>query len=364
MLTDAITPVGDGEIELIFPNRSDSLENAVVRCCLESPSDNSRTGVGRGIWFANYRSVDLSYPDTTAVSARVDYIARAYLFAETTFVGDPPVMQIDSNFTDAQLRPISKEAVFVKVPWSVTITKDSNLIAYSSDTLVLGLDSVYHVYNVVRIDSSIDMTSPYQYADVSLNYTTVPKTIPLDIFSQDDFNLPDYSDIGWHYKGWVMTPYLSSQVVDRATMPAWYSVEALRRYFPYADEALISTGSFTDVTQPDAGNPFAVGPKVPPFPGEDFLKTSELQATYGVSSVNLMPFSVGNRGAVFITLEPDNFPIDTTNFPLVMLITELPSSRNSVDSSQVSVSLRNWTQTNPKEDLVGFPKVTVTPERF
>lgn len=366
MLIDAITPVDQNPIELRFPTRLDSLENAVARFCLESPSDDSRSGVGRGIWFANYRAVTDNTPDTIGLTVSTEMKIRAYLEPETTFVGDPPVMQIDSIFYDATYQNIiPKEQVFTRQPWQVTnIRKDSTLRLFQSDTLTLGSDSNYHVYMRFDIDSIIDSQPPYEFAEFRFTYTQAPKTIDLDIFSQDDFDLPDYSGMGWYYKGWVLTPYLTSQVANRATVPAWYSVPSLQRYFPHADQALLTTGPFADIREPDFSNPFVLGPKVPPFPGEDFLKTSELQATYGVSSVNLMPFANGNQGTVFITLEPENFPTGGTNFPLVVLITELPSALSAVSGNQASVTMRNWTQTNPQGDLVGFPKITVSLERF
>ncbi len=366
MLVDRITSLDTNPIELVFPNRMDSLENAVARFCLESPSDDSRTGVGRGLWFANYRAVDDDTPDTVNVTVRTEYRTRAYLVAETSFVGDPPVMVIDSSFRDGTfVNVIPKEQVFVPVPWQVSnIRKDSTLRLFQQDTLTLGSDSNYHVFMRFQIDSLIDTAPPYEFAEFSFTYTEQPRSIALDIFSQDDFNLPDYSDMGWRYKGWVLTPHLTSQVVDRATVPAWFAVPSLRRYFPNSDQALLTTGAFTQIAEGDLSNPFAAGPKIPPFPGEDFLKTAELQATYGVSSVNLMPFGSGNQGTVFITLEPENYPVDSTNFPLVVLIAELPSSLADVSGDQVSVTMRNWTQTNPQGDLVGFPKVTVTVERF
>lgn len=363
MLIDNVTSVSDNPIELRFPNRADSLENAIARFCLESPSNDSRDGVGRGLWFANYRAVRDDTPDTVGLSVNIEYKTRAYLVVDTSD-DIPPV--IDSTFIDNGGNPVPREEVFVEVPWDIiNIRTDSTLRLFGPDTLTLGSDSNYHLF--VRFDTEyrIDSTSPYQEAEFGLNYTVDTSIhIEMDIFSQDDFNLPDYSDMGWHYKGWVLTPYLTSQVDSRATVPAWYSVQALRDFFPHAHEALLTTGAFTDITAPDQSNPFVVGPKVPPFPGEDFLKTAELQATYGISEVNLMPYASGNLGTVFITLEPDNFPADTTNFPLVMLIAELPWNLSDVSSDLVNVTMRNWTQTNPQGDLVGFPKITVTPERF
>ncbi|MBD3402115.1 hypothetical protein GF420_04415 [candidate division GN15 bacterium] len=377
MLRDAVTMPGDNPIELIFPTKGDSLGNAVARYCLESTSDDNRDNDGSALWFANYRAVVDSTPDTTSVVVSADNQRRAFLVLDTlvdTVVDDtqtPPDTTFDTsldsiflagNFQDT----IPEEQVFVPVPWEVTnIRTDSVLRTFGPDTLTLGTDSVYHVFVRFDIVEIIDSVPPYEFRTFRFNYDgIVPKTVNLDIFSQDDFDLPDYSDMGWRYKGWVLTPYLSDQVPTRVTLPAWYTVEALQRYLPNADGALLTTGAFTDISQPDMSNPFAVGPKLPPFPGEDFLKTSELQATYGVTDVNLMPFGSGNEGTVFITLEPENYVSDSTNFPLFVLVGELPSDRSVITADLVSITLQNGTRTAPVGDLIGFPKITVSMERF
>jgi hypothetical protein len=61
---------------------------------------------------------------------------------------------------------------------------------------------------------------------------------------------------------------------------------------------------------------------IPPFPGEDFLK-SGLAGELGVVPVSAaQPFSLAETGSdtaiVFISIEPDNYMDSTKNFPLIL----------------------------------------------
>lgn len=386
MLIDDVTIPRDNPIELVFPD-SDTLWQAVVRYNMQSTSDDSRGGDGKAIWFSSYREASDNKPDTIAL--RVDTIPtiRAFLRADTTIdsSGTPWDTTVDSTIltpsndtlyksypppiVDTTVDPpdtIQVQDIFIKGQWGIVNLKvDSSLKDYGPDTLTLGVDSSYHTYVTFDIDSIIDSIGPiYELRSFRFNYTTRAESVPLDIFTQDDFNLPDYSAYGWKYKGWIVTPYYMNDLDSRLTPPAWPYKGLGLDYIPGDTGALFTTGKFSIVTQPDlSGNKFAIGPKLPPFPGEDFLNPDSLMDVYGIDSVNFVPYSIGNVGTVFITLEPDNFPSDTTNFPLLLMIGEVPGNRSVVTSPTVSITMRNWSSTVPG-DLRGFPKISVSMQRF
>jgi hypothetical protein len=197
----------------------------------------------------------------------------------------------------------------------------------------------------------------------------IERDLTLDLFTQDDFGLPDYSALGWKYKGWIVSPhhpYVDTvNITARLTPPAWPYNTAFDELIPGDNGALVSTGTFSQIAAPDDdGNPFAVSDRVPQYPGEDFLDPTALLNQYGVNSINFMPASLsGNiRGAVFITLEPENF-VANTNFPLFAFLAPLPSNRLLVTGTSVQITMTNWTQALD-QDLRGFPKVGVNLEGF
>ena len=104
---------------------------------------------------------------------------------------------------------------------------------------------------------------------------------------------------------------------------------------------------------------------IPPFPGEDFLNSTALQAAFGINSVEIMPNDFGNIGTVFISLEPNNAVSDTTNFPLILMTRELPASRDFITDVSVRVSMMNRSGTLDNDPLApGFPQIDVAVKRF
>ncbi|MCH7691159.1 MAG: acyltransferase [candidate division Zixibacteria bacterium] len=82
----------------------------------------------------------------------------------------------------------------------------------------------------------------------------------------------------------------------------------------------------------------------------------------GGSWGGLVPLSNGNSGTVFISLEPTNFVTDTTNFPLIPFMSDVPSSKSVIDSSVVIINMLNRTQTN--DAFIGFPRIRVDIKTF
>lgn len=366
MLLDEVSDPNNAQMELVFP-LSDSLWLATVRYNMQPTSANSRTGDGTAVWFANYRAVTDTTPDTTNLSWTFTNETRALLVVDTQ-----PGGQVDSLFISPdQTDTLTAAEVFVKVPWTIEdIAVDSALKVYGPDTLNLGYNIAfgYHTFVTYREDSIIDSTPPYQRHRFNFTWTISSESLPLDIFSQDEFGLPNLDAFGWKYRGWIISTRLDTAVVPtRFTDLAW-PVEVLGSSgIPAASASgMYSTGTFSNVGAADNANPFVLnGGQVPPFPGEDFLNTTALQSEYGVNTViNLLTnLATNNVSTVFISLEPNNALTDTTNFPLVAFTGMVPLNSGELTGSTVAVDMWNWTQ-SVNGNIYGFPKIRISIERL
>ncbi|RKX26639.1 MAG: hypothetical protein DRP47_07875 [Candidatus Zixiibacteriota bacterium] len=331
MLTDQVTNPNDNLIELIFPWSSDSLWYATCRYNLQTMSDYDRTeNTGAGLWLSSYQMVERALQDTIAFdSFTIDpiWIYDIGAKTETTVVVDIINPRIDTS------------------------------------NLILGLDTVEHIGFLFE-DSTETFTKPadsFLTTEVKFFLQYGPlDTVYYDLFTQDDFGLPDYSSFGWHYKTWIVAPVVKTEGASEGdfTLPAWgYTQIGLDR-LPGYDGGMISTGTFTKIDEPDDdGARYAQSLRVPPFPGDEFF----VDLPNGVSGpLNLLPNSYGNEGTVFIALEPDNFVTDTTNFPLIPFAWELLSSQEVISDS--TATLFNLTHTN--DPYWGFPKITVDIQRY
>ncbi len=317
-------------IKMKFP-KMDSLWAATVWYCMESASDgmDSLTD-GYSIWLSSYNQNTRDWNDTLSIVSWVETpeVLTEYVSGDTV-------------------------EVFIGIDTPTIITKDT--------VRVYGLDMF--TQSIVRFDSLLDtlVDEPYINERLSIEYQVVPGTITHDNFIQndEDFGFPVLSEYGWKYKGWVVSPQIdSTAVTTRITMPAWVLIgDALNE----TEGAMLTTGTFADVRHADDANPYVMSTRVPTVPGEDFLTN----LPGGISAVNLVPNNNGNPGRVFISLEPDNYNCDTTNFPLIPFIGELPEFRDSVtaDDNIQQFYLRGWMQ-DESDPFTGFPWIKVTIERF
>lgn len=318
-------------IKLKFP-LADSLWQSTMWYCMETPSDglDSITD-GCGLWFATYTQQDEDFNDTTGlIRFWVDTIPREDL-SDTVY------------------------EVSVGIDPGSIITKDTMLI--------MGLDTLVQTH--VRYDELIDTVadSPYFTTYLGVEYDIVTGHVSYDDFNQgaddDEFALPSLLDYGWKFKGWVVSPYIDSTVVDsRMTLPAWH---VIGDELDETDGAMLTTGSFSDCRFADEANPYIASERVPPFPGEDFL----VNLPGGMGPVNLVPNVNGNPGRVFVSLEPIYCSKDNTNFPLVLFLAPLPDSRAMVTDSTLTQQffLRGWMQ-DESDPYRGFPWMLVELERF
>ncbi len=324
MLTDRVTNPENNPIRLVFP-LSDSLWFSTCWYNMQTPSDGSRsTNIGAGLWFCRYELDEDSLRDTVAVS--------------------------NVSITDSTI-DFTGDTCFTTF---TSVTFDTVL-----DTVVWGFDTIYHTAVRWSYDSTYDTCGPPYIVKV-LDFdvdTSATVGYVIDSFLQGDFGLIDYAN--WHYKGWVMSPVINSAGASLGsfTLPAWPQ-SSIDLFVGATDGGMLSTGTFSDIEAPDNGNPYSLGPRVPRYPGEDFLQNLPNGAA---APLNLMPNAAGNSGYVFITLEPSNYTDTTTNFPLIVLGAKLPSSRAAITGTAVQQPMDLYTNTN--NPTLGFPRIDVAISR-
>jgi len=103
--------------------------------------------------------------------------------------------------------------------------------------------------------------------------------------------------------------------------------------------------------------PYVKYARVPDFPGDEFFNVPNQSG--GTGQLDLL--QDGGEGTVFISLEPDNFVMDSTNFPLIPFLRKFPATMPSLDDIQQE-TMDNLTETN--DPYWGFPKVSVEVRRF
>ena len=366
MLQDFVTEPSEDQIELRFQTRDEAIGEAMVLYNMESVSDgnSSSASVGQGLWFAAYRQDTKYLPDTTGCT--VTFTPDEIGDLETEIIYDTLG---DSIGVDT----LNGDEIFI---WSYYQVSDSgqelDTITFGSDTVYLGSTPLLHTGFRVELDSQIDSLAPYMWNEVHFVYDTVVRNVTLDIFTQDEWGLPDYGP-DWLYKGWIVSStartastgtLLHSFIKDRFTPPAWTYNTPTHELIPGDTGVLLPTGTFRNMDQPDDANPFVLDPLlVPPYPGEDFVDAAALGVAYGKAEVfDLLPNGFVNSGTVLITLEPSNFN-SSTNFPLIAFGKRLPSSKAFVSGDEVGIDMWNWTQTL-ETSPIGLPQITIEIERF
>ncbi len=319
MLIDDVTRVSEDPVDLVFP-LTDTLWESTLRFNMETMSDDNRaTYDGYGLWFAHYR-VDTTFIRDT--------------FSMTSFVLDSVVLDDIGDQTDTN-----------SVKDTANYREETVELVYGLDTFSVEkaiFDYVYHN----------DADSPWVVYRPQFTFSTgSSQRVIFDIFSQDEFDLIDYSAWGWKYKGWVVSSVIPTSAIGEMTAPAGIYNTPYDSLMPGADGGLISTGTFSDITAADDISLYAQSDRIPPFPGEDFL--SNLPTGF---NGDLVPN--GNRGTVFVTLEPDNFLTDTTNFPLIVYFREVPNSRDTLYSEDYHLTMDGNMHTN--DMYTGFPSISVT----
>ncbi len=346
MLIDDVTLPSDISVDLVFP-LSDILWEATARFNMETTSDSDRVALdGYGIWFASYQRLVDSVRDTFSLDSF--WVDTTYeIFQRDTVI--PNLINIFRDSTKCDTCPF--------------ISKDT--------TRIFGVDSFSH--KVIRFFQDVQIDSADAGDSILVTIPNFIYTIGslfafnFDEFTQDSFALPDYSSYGWNYKGWVVSPTVKPLAFGSVTLPAWQPNRPFDSLMPGVCDTcgLLTTGTFNKINQPDNSNPYVAGPRLPQFPGEDFIENlpgGMVPISEGGSWGGLVPFNNGNSGTVFISLEPTNFVTDTTNFPLIPFMSKVPKSRSIVTSSVVIINMQNKTQTN--DGFTGFPRIRVDIKTF
>ncbi|HWR83717.1 MAG TPA: anti-sigma factor [Candidatus Deferrimicrobium sp.] len=362
MLIDDVTLPSRNPIELRFP-LSDSLWFATASFSMETPSDSDMaSNDGFGIWFTSYVEGRDSVRDTL----RLD--SFRLVTKEISPNNDTTTVYLDSIFN---IRTVDTVRVFgLDTFRSVVVRFDS----------VLDTD-VTRPYTVLRppLSTDVDTASWFYFVTdppvfdtidtiIAEHDTTVYQFVSADSFHYDKFlsydaGLLDYSDLGWEYKGWVVSPAVPPSALGEFTLPAYRIAGSTSdSLMPGIDGGLLTTGTFTSLASPDNANPYTLGPRVPPIPGEDFLVNLPPEIT---SWQGFLPQANNNSGTVFITLEPKNFPTDTTNFPLIVFARAIPRSRSELALPANAIQgFPMWNLTHTNDYTRGFPLIVVDIKRF
>ncbi|MFH2050246.1 MAG: hypothetical protein ABIJ12_12450 [bacterium] len=335
MLWDRVTNPSDDPIDLRFPY-SDSMWYATCRYNMATVSDTNRMeNAGVGLWFSTY-------------NIRTDTIIDTIAFDSISIDTTCGVSAINGNADTI-----------------ITVIMDILNPRIDTIKLVRGLDTIIH--QSFQYDRKLETYTEAPYCTTHVQFWGLEVThgypLTYDEFTQDDFAFWDYTKFGWHYKGWVVSPSISDAgaSVGSFTLPAWGYTVTGQDALPGYEGGIISTGTFDKIDEPDDdGARYAIGPRVPPYPGDEFFINLPNNAP---DTLNLVPNPFGNQGVVFISLEPDNFVTDTTNFPLIIFFDPLPETpfdphTESLDQNTMDGLI------NTNNPARGFPIIKVDIKRF
>ena len=329
---------------MVFP-LLDSLWEGSASLNIEGVSARDRNrNDGNGLWFSRYSTIVFQVPYTFAVTIdTVDSVDS---------VGTQPI-----NFIIG-IEDIETTIVFVE--------QDTAL--WRKGMVWLGAQPLRHYGLSYTFVTQWDSTPPFSARALKPTFTTGARSDRVDYFTQDYDALPDYTEWGWKYKGWMVLPHYNSVVMTTKwlmTPPAWRYKSHNFNWLPGDTGVLFTTGTFARIDTTDDSNPYKLDGPIPPYPGEDFLNSTALQAAFGINSIEIMPFGFGNEGTIFISLEPENRLTDTTNFPLILMTKTLPFSRDSIVAGTVQLGMQNRSSTLDNDPLApGFPQIDVAIKRF
>lgn len=357
---------GDSDtLRLNFP-LNDALNDAIMRFNLESVSDeNPGAFNGYGLWFSLYEFAIYNLVDTSGLDLEYDSIELI-----------PEIVEGETTNLDE---------LYAEYPYDLTYDVDTVVQFFGIDTLIPGIDTLWHTRVTLHIDSVADDGPPFYKRDLDVDYDPYIDTtfVPIDIFYEDGFALPNLADWGWKFKGWITSEQILPTAVGEFTPPAYEYKDIYNNEIPGDEGGMLTTGTFSDFHNDDDSNPFTYEIidrivddgeggldtiyKRPHFPGEDFLDGAALSAaTNGVydSPVNLIPVPGASQYAsVFISLEPTNIVSDSTNFPLIPFYREMPDSW-SADAPGAS-GLTMWRRTTYLSGTgYGFPRMTIEMKRY
>lgn len=337
MLIDTVTPTDYSELNLVFPF-SDSLWFTAMEFNMETPSDGRDPSTdGAAIWFSTYAERTYTVQDTTELSS----------------------WEITTNYYDTFNTPGECITSIVNIFDTVS----------SIEEKVYGFDTVS--WQAMRFSTEVvTVCDSGQGHLLKTSVELIYETGTLDSGRYDDFtqvaiDLPDLRRMGWKYQGWVISSVIKDLGVGIGviTPPAWVGFNRHDTAIHAVDGELLSTGLFHSLYLPDEENLYVDDPvRVPPWPGEDFLKNLPGGQDVEVNLVNDEVIT----GSVFIAMHPANALTDTTNFPLIIQLRDLPWDRFDVEDDRQQFVMFNKTNKNTfgMGQTVGLPQVQVRIQRF
>lgn len=382
MLKDLVVEPRLRPMKLVFPIDLWLLQAGYF---IQTPTDGApNSNEASGLWFGFYSYDTVVIADTLNANFVLGTGVKLSFEIDTVWDNSVPprIIRIDTTNLDSlrsirNFMEITNERLDTNLRYTLPVpfyTDTFTQIVCRYDSIIypvnLTEDTIFHVHtlkqiasngNIVRFVKTIAMP-PLTYYSFSITYTidTVSKRRAVDRILPDSLVYDDIVNLtgtGWHYKGWVISPYLQPRASFASiTKPSWLEAQSSQYLTPIAG-GIISTGPFTDFNKADNSNPYSAGTKVPDIPGEDFLNNLPEGVTRIVLADSLAPSA--RAGTVFITLEPDNYD-STTNFPLVLLTSEGLMPSYSQISSPIKHTqhnrMTNWYRM-VENDPIGFPSI-------
>ncbi|PKK82250.1 MAG: hypothetical protein CVT49_14595 [candidate division Zixibacteria bacterium HGW-Zixibacteria-1] len=404
ILRDTIGDPTVNPIQMVYPV---DFGISTVGFSLETPTDkNSESYDASGVWFALYNYDSLVISDTVRVTMSTSTKEPRRLELDTTYwICNEEDAGICIDSSDITPQVLLDPNYMIDDRWRTLDTTNLLELANTLDTLaIVCIDTVidsFYVPDSLAIDTFIHTTLDFDFVarpvnigtktDTvpmvdpcsgvsrnliiepftdyihSLTYTTVTRIAKIDRFLPNYEEVPDLTGTKWHYKGWIISPYLPADCdeLGRMTKPQWTDF-IINQIFERPDDwAIISTGSFKSFATHDDGNPYSLKRRVPNFPGEDFLTNLPCgRAVPYIFADSTQPrFETGD---IFITLEPDDFDRNT-NFPLFLFTTRwhIPPYELVSDTSTNHVQTTSMLNVSGRvtNNPFGFPGIDVVIER-
>ncbi len=403
MLQSDIHDPEEEPIKMVFPY---DLWEGTGSFSVETPTDkNSNSNEDGGIWFAIYVYDSVLVTDTLGFqSSSISYTNRI----DTTYwncleySGEDCIDSVEVEEYPSYEWRIVDTLKGEELPYTLdTIgycNLDTTLVGHvfinildtltdgSGQDSIVALDTLYYQYirydivatpvnlgSTVRVDtvrleiSGTDTNAvivevpPYRDVQWSFAYDQDTNIVFIDRFIDAFDELPDLNGTDWHYKGWVISPYIDTTTFGKLTKPVWLPAQ-YEIFLSPSSGGMISTGSFKSFDLPDDGNPYSLTGRVPPYPGEDFLQN--LPDGHPPLTFCDVTDSSSAAGTVFITVEPDNYGSNTTNFPLILMTGDMPSYRqvsNRLAHTQLFDLINRFQALD--DDPHGWPALLVTIDR-
>jgi len=391
MLIDEIADPEDRPLTLEIP-LDFSLSTAVYS--LATPTKLSKDPLDKiasGVWFAQYVYDSVFRLDTTRVSYDKDqFPTDIFLEIETLYficdsiegvncVDSTDITDLVDAYPDTfeserwevedtlNLDEVSADSVWVGIACTSTVamTVIDTLHIDTFTHYTMSYDSIFYSVNTsdsietyIFTDTCTGVVDTFEVAPFkdyhpSITHTTNGYAELLDLLLEYHDEVPSLEGTDWHYKGWVFSPYLPSDCSElgRLAAPDWIKFYLQQLYPDYENTPIVTTGPFKKFGAPDDFRGYSEDGRIMKHPGEDFianLPCGETEFHFAEPGESLA------KGAVIVTLEPDNFS-SNENFPIIVFSTISgipPYDVRNLNEPNFSIEYR---LTNHTGSVVGSP---------